>query len=282
MRVATLSGTPISAAVRITKQRNFRALSPRHETLVLATEVDERPVWSRPERPSDSVTSGPNLRLRQPAAYAILPDMAVKERLILPAVWKANQVTQKYIYPYFTRRMSADVVFLNVGYEEDPPMAIPLDAADETFRPCIQLYHRVATQVDLEGKTVLEVGCGHGGGASYLTRTLRPASYTGLDLNSAGIDFCRRRHMVPGLDFVQGNAEELPFPDRSFDAVINLESSLFYAHFPRFLSEVARVLGFGGHCLYADLRPSYRVAEWEKTWPKHRCGCCHNARSTPK
>lgn len=184
--------------------------------------------------------------------------------MILPVVWKINQATQRYIYPYFTRRMSADVVFLNVGYEEDPPMAIPLDAADEPFRPCIQLYHRLATQVDLEGKTVLEVGCGHGGGASYLTRKLRPASYTGLDLNSAGIDFCRRRHMVPGLDFVHGNAEDLPFPDQSFDLVINLESSLFYPHFPRFLSEVARVLRPGGHFLYADLRPSYRVAEWEK------------------
>ena len=86
-------------------------------------------------------------------------------------------------------------------------------------------------------------------------RTLHPASYTGLDLNAAGIDFCRKRHNLPGLDFVRGDAEDLPFADQSFDAVINVESSHCYPRFPRFLAEVARVLRPGGHFLYADLRP---------------------------
>ena len=71
-------------------------------------------------------------------------------------------------------------------------MALPLAESDEPNRFHIQLYHRIATQADLRGKQVLEVGCGHGGGASYLMRTLRPASYTGLDLNPAGIAFCRK------------------------------------------------------------------------------------------
>ncbi len=83
-----------------------------------------------------------------------------------------------------------------------------------------------------------EVSCGHGGGASYLTRTLRPASYTGLDLNEAGIAFCRTRHHVPGLDFVQGDAENLPFDAQSFDAVINIEAAHLYPQFRRFLAEV--------------------------------------------
>ena len=142
-------------------------------------------------------------------------------------------------------------------------MALPLAASDEPNRFCIQLYHRTATQVDLSGKRVLEVGCGHGGGASYLMRTLHPASYTGLDLNPAGIAFCRKRHNLPGLDFVQGDAENLPFADESFDAVINIESSHLYPRFPRFLAEVARVLRPGGHFLYADLRPRVCIAEWE-------------------
>jgi SAM-dependent methyltransferase len=174
----------------------------------------------------------------------------------------------KYSYPLRTRyesryRRDHDVVFLNAGYEEDPPMAIPLVASDEPKRYSIQLYHRVATQVDLSGKRVLEVGCGHGGGASYLMRTLHPASYTGLDLNPAGIAFCRERHNLPGLEFVQGDAENLPFPDQSFDAVINIESSHCYPRFPRFLAEVARVLRPGGHFLYTDLRADVHIAEWE-------------------
>jgi len=175
----------------------------------------------------------------------------------------------KYSYPrrtrYYTRHHldDYDLVFLNAGYEEDPPMAIPLEASDEPYRFPIQLYHRTATQADLGGKRVLEVGCGHGGGASYLMRTLHPASYTGLDLNPVGIAFCRQRHNVPGLDFVQGDAENLPFPDQSFDAVINIESSHCYPRFPRFLAEVTRVLRPGGHFLYADLRADVRVGDWE-------------------
>jgi ubiquinone/menaquinone biosynthesis C-methylase UbiE len=169
----------------------------------------------------------------------------------------------KYGYPLGTRLMGADeTLFINWAYEEDPPMALPLAASDEPDRFSIQLYHRAATQVDLSGKRVLEVSCGHGGGASYLVRTLRPASYTGLDLNPAGIDFCRKTHNLPGLDFLHGDAENLPFADQSFDAVINIEASHLYYRFPRFLAEVARVLRPGGHFLYADFRPRHRLAEW--------------------
>ena len=175
-----------------------------------------------------------------------------------------NRFVSKLFYRTQTHLVGADdVVFLNVGYEEDPPMAVPLAESDEPNRFHIQLYHRVAAQANLEGKRILEVGCGHGGGAAYLMRTLRPASYTGLDLNRAGIAFCRRAHNLVGVDFVHGNAERLPFPDQSFDAVINIESSGAYPHFPRFLAEVARVLRPGGDFLYADLRPCESVAEWE-------------------
>jgi fatty-acid O-methyltransferase len=180
--------------------------------------------------------------------------------------WKVSQTIQKYFYPYVTRRLGADdVFFFNYGYEQDPPMALPLGASDEPNRYCSQLYHSTATQVGLSDKRVLEVSCGHGGGASYLMRTLNPASYTGLDLNPAAVAFCRKKHNVGGLDFVRGDAENLPFPDQSFDVVINIEASLHYRRFPRFLAEVARVLCPGGHFLYADFRPADGIAAWEAT-----------------
>jgi SAM-dependent methyltransferase len=191
--------------------------------------------------------------------------MALKDRVFgHPFVWKLSQKYQKYVYPNVTRRLGADdILFLNWGYEEDPPMGVPLAVSDEPNRYCIQLYHRTATQADLSGKRVLEVGCGHGGGASYLTRTLHPASYTGLDLNAAGIAFCRKKHNLPGLDFARGDAENLPFPDQSFDAVINIESSNHYPRLSRFLAEVARVLRPGGHFLYADSQPPDGIAAWD-------------------
>lgn len=192
--------------------------------------------------------------------------MNLTDRAIRGFWWKFNTaVLQKPFYSYFTRRVGDDVLFMNWSYEEDPPMALPLDAVDESRRYPIQLYHSTATQNGgLAGKRVLEVGCGRGGGASYLTRALGPASYVGLDLNAAGIEFCRRRHRLPGLEFVHGHAEDLPCPPESFDAVINVESSHCYPHFDRFLSEVARVLRPGGTFLYADVRQWFQCAEWEQ------------------
>ena len=146
---------------------------------------------------------------------------AIKDRVWQhPLFWKLNQRLVKYAYMFLTRRVSQDdILFLNFAYEEEPPMSLELEASDEPNRGCIQLYHSTASQVDLNGEKVLEVGCGHGGGASYIKRYLGPASYTGLDLNPTGIAFCQKRHRLPGLDFIQGDAQDLPFPDAPSDVV---------------------------------------------------------------
>ena len=62
---------------------------------------------------------------------------------------------------------------------------------------------------------------------------------------------------------MHGDAESLPFPDESFDAVINVEASHAYPHFDRFLAEMARVLRPGGHFLYADFRGRPEFPVWE-------------------
>ena len=176
-----------------------------------------------------------------------------------------RKVIWKFWYPFLTKRLHAEgVVFLNYAYETAPPMGIPLSADDEPDRACVQLYHHVGAQVSLADKQVLEVSCGHGGGASYLTRTFAPARYVGLDLNAAGIEFCKRRHRVAGLEFVQGDALKLPFADGTFDVLINVEASHCYPDFPRFLAEVARVLKPGGSFLYADFRFQESIEAWEQ------------------
>ncbi|MFN2108610.1 MAG: class I SAM-dependent methyltransferase [Anaerolineae bacterium] len=156
----------------------------------------------------------------------------------------------------------ANMIFMNYGWA-DPNVdaaSLPLQPEDEANRYCIQLYHRVASAIDLDGLDVLEVGSGRGGGASYVKRYLAPKTLTGVDLTANAIAFCREHYAVPGLTFVRGDAQALEFEDGSFDAVINVESSHCYASMDRFLAEVVRVLRPGGHLLYADHRSSADVA----------------------
>jgi SAM-dependent methyltransferase len=151
---------------------------------------------------------------------------------------------------------AGEVPFTNYGFA---PLAgdgrqPALDAKDEADRFGIQLYHHVAAAVDLSGRDVLEVGCGRGGGASYISRYLGPRAVTGLDLDPGAIAFCRQNVRAPGLSFRAGNSEALPFADGSFDAVVNVESSHCYGSMRDFLREVRRVLRPGGFFLFADFR----------------------------
>ncbi len=187
--------------------------------------------------------------------------MALIENILARPAWR--QKLWQWWYPYFTRKVrSRGIDFLNYAFETEPPMAIRLSSTDELDRGNIQLYHHVASPVKLAGQRVLEVSCGHGGGASYLVRTFKPAQYVALDLNPEGIAYGRLKHVVPNLEFVHGDAMRLPFPDESFDVVINVEASHCYPDFAKFVNEVARVLKPGGSFVHADLRYPSGMDEW--------------------
>lgn len=171
----------------------------------------------------------------------------------------ARRLRSRLWYEYVSRKLRrAAVLFLNYGYVELGPLPNKLELLpeDETDRLSIQLYHHVAGAVELRGLDLLEVGCGRGGGSSYIRRYLKPNSVTGIDLAQEAIDFCQSYYKLDGLRFFDGDAERLEFADESFDAVVNLESSHCYGDVDKFLSEVRRVLRPGGYFLFADLRLS--------------------------
>src|SRR5262249_30134282 len=134
----------------------------------------------------------------------------------------------------------ADAGFLNYGYaptdDNVEHLDLPPEAEEDRFS--IQLYHHVASAVPLRGLDVLWVGCGRGGGSAWVFERHQPATMTGLDLSESSIAYCTQRYGRPGLSFVTGDAEQLPFPDASFDAVLNIESSHCYPDVTRFLAEV--------------------------------------------
>src|SRR5262249_54145330 len=142
--------------------------------------------------------------------------------------------------------------FLNYGYAPNlSPQFSRVELPKHYInKNSVRLVLEVIGDCDLDGRRLLDVGCGRGGTVHVVNDFFRPASITGLDLLPAAIDFCRRTHRCPAASFEQGDAEQLPFADASFDVVTNLESSHGYPNIRQFYSEVYRVLTAGGHFLY--------------------------------
>jgi len=155
--------------------------------------------------------------------------------------------------------------FMNYGYaglNGDKP--IELEEKDEINRYCIQLYDHVVRDIKLENKDVLEVGSGRGGGAHYISRYFKPRKYIGVDISSSVINFCNKFYNTPGLSFKQGVAEDIPFEDGTYDAVVNVESSRCYRDIKTFFNEVHRILCPTGHFLFADMIETEKVEDVRK------------------
>ena len=105
----------------------------------------------------------------------------------------------------------------------------------------------VAGQVGVEqGERVLDVACGTGNAA--IRAAQRGGTVTGLDIVPALLDQGRALAAQAGVevDFVEGDAEELPFEDTSFDVVLSTFGCMFVPDHRRAASEIARVLRAGG------------------------------------
>jgi SAM-dependent methyltransferase len=152
---------------------------------------------------------------------------------------------------------------MNYGHADTNP-AILLDKQDESNRYSIQLYHYLASAIELNNKDIYEIGCGRGGGLEYITRNFSPASALGIDLDRQAIAFCNRHYALKDLSFLQGDAQKLPLVNNSCDVIINVESSHRYPDMNLFLKEVYRILRPDGYLLLTDFRYDYEIPFLQK------------------
>ena len=176
-----------------------------------------------------------------------------------------KSVLTRALYEYLSARVKdKGAVFMNFGYAayNGDHAALALSAEDEHHRYPLQLYHHIAKSINWENADALEVSSGRGGGAHFIMQHFKPRSYKGVDFSTRAIEFCRNHYKLHGLSFEHGNAEALPYPDSSFDVVVNVEASLYYPNITKFFEHVQRVLKPHGFFLYTDLRYEEKVEVW--------------------
>lgn len=98
---------------------------------------------------------------------------------------------------------------------------------------------------------VLDLGCGTGALLAQMSDRWPAGTYTGLDLSSEMVAVAKDR-LSGRATVLQGDAEYLPFPDRSFQVVVCCDSFHHYPSPGRALEQIHRVLEPGGVFLLAD------------------------------
>jgi ubiquinone/menaquinone biosynthesis C-methylase UbiE len=140
----------------------------------------------------------------------------------------------------------------------------PAEVYDEFFVPALfQQWGNVvadAAGVGL-GQRVLDVACGTGVLAcAAAERVGNRGTVVGLDPNEEMLTVARRKNS--SIEWRDGRAESLPFPDESFDAVASQFGFMFFEDRHATLREMIRVLRPGGRlavavCDSLDHSPGY-------------------------
>lgn len=103
---------------------------------------------------------------------------------------------------------------------------------------------------ELDGRDVIELGCGTAYVSAWLAR--RGARPVGIDNSPRQLETARRLQAAHGLDFplLLGNAEQVPYPDASFDLAISEYGASLWADPYRWIPEAARLLRPGGELIF--------------------------------
>ncbi|HEX2149914.1 MAG TPA: class I SAM-dependent methyltransferase, partial [Actinomycetota bacterium] len=127
----------------------------------------------------------------------------------------------------------------------------------------------VAMAAPLRGETVVDIACGTGNAALLAARF--KAKVTGFDLTPRLLEVARQRAEAEGLNisFVQGNAEQLSFPDGTFDVALSIFGLIFASSPEKAFSEMVRVLRPGARAFFTVWLPGGPIDSMVNVCVKH-------------
>src|SRR5690242_7409080 len=103
-----------------------------------------------------------------------------------------------------------------------------LDDTKEKFQLLSEPWYKTVIRLldDLNNKKVLEIGCGRGDFSIWLSQQYPAATITGTDFSPSAVEIARKKTdaALTNLSFQVENAEQLSFPDNTFDYIISCET----------------------------------------------------------
>ena len=116
---------------------------------------------------------------------------------------------------------------------------------------------------------VIDVACGSGNATIPAART--GATVIGLDITPSLLEAGKREAAEAGveIEWVEGDAENLPYGDDSFDAVISVFGVMFAPDHRKAAAEVARVLKPGGRMVLCNWDPDGEAGRFFKVIAEH-------------
>ncbi|NJP11270.1 MAG: methyltransferase domain-containing protein [Leptolyngbyaceae cyanobacterium RU_5_1] len=143
------------------------------------------------------------------------------------------------------------------GYWENPWKAD--GSVDDFAAAAEQLTQRVYAAANVkEGDRVLDAGCGFGGTIASLNENFSNLNLVGLNIDPRQLERARQEVQPHGnnqIEFVEGDACQLPFADASFDVVLAVECIFHFPSRADFFHEARRVLRPGGRFAICDFVP---------------------------
>ena len=131
----------------------------------------------------------------------------------------------------------------------------------------------------VEGKTLLEVGCGNGIQAHYIKKEYNPQRLKAVDLNAGNIEIAIQEARIRGEETVEFSIDDAhkltTVEDNSVDVLVNIESAFHYPEKPVFLQQMYRVLKPGGTFVIADILTTNKRQNRIKSAWKRRMSYFH-------
>ena len=142
-------------------------------------------------------------------------------------------------------------------------------------------YHMIGTQIQIVSELLIEALDVHstehvldvatGSGNAALAAARRGCQVVGIDYVPSLLDRARRRRDAEGLDaqFIEGDAEALPFANGQFDVVSSVFGAMFAPNQEQTAVELARVCRSGGRIGLVAHTPDGFIGQLFKVNAKH-------------